>query len=91
MFEVDERRDAALRVFVDPTVMQLTNGDRVEVVELLPADLVSDDQVGFLEHFGLGSIEELYTARQTNGHSDGEPNVELSLAATDAVAAPALA
>jgi segregation and condensation protein B len=46
---------------------------------------------GFLEHFGLGSIDELYTARQTNGHSDGEPNVELSLAATDAVAAPALA
>src|SRR3954471_10911560 len=49
VLEVDERRDVALRVLVDPPVVDLADRHRVEEVELLPAVLAGHDQVGLLE------------------------------------------
>src|SRR4051812_50139824 len=48
--EVDERHDLALRVLVDPPVVDLADRHGVEEVELLPAHLAGDDEVRLLEH-----------------------------------------
>src|SRR3954468_1218736 len=49
VLEVDERRDVALRVLVDPPVVDLADRHRVEEVELLPALPAGNDEVGLLE------------------------------------------
>jgi len=40
----------ALAVLVDPTVVDQPDGDRIEVVELLPAFTAIDDEPGSFEH-----------------------------------------
>src|SRR6478672_9967995 len=50
MLEVDERRDSALGVLVDPAVVDQPDRHRVEVVELLPAPAARDDEARLLEH-----------------------------------------
>src|SRR6266850_892444 len=49
MLEVDERRDAALRVLVDPAVVDQPDRNRVEVVQLLPAPAARDDEACLLQ------------------------------------------
>src|SRR5215212_11196272 len=49
VLEVEKRRDPALRVLVDPPVVDLADRERVEEVELLPALPPGDDEVGLLE------------------------------------------
>ena len=50
MLEVDERRDPALRVLVDPAVVDQPDRHRVEVVQLLPAPAARDDEPRLLQH-----------------------------------------
>src|SRR4051795_13624105 len=49
VLEVDERPDVALRVLVDPPVVDLADRHRVEEVELLPPLPPGADEVGLLE------------------------------------------
>src|SRR5664279_1969467 len=46
---IDERRDLALGELVDPPVVDLPNGNRIEEVEFLPARFAGDDQACVFE------------------------------------------
>src|SRR5262249_45591097 len=50
VFEVEERGHDALRVLVDPPVVDLPDRHRVQEVVLLPARAAGDDEPGVLEH-----------------------------------------
>jgi len=47
--EVRQRGGVAFGVLVDPAVVDQPDGDRIEVVQLLPADAADDDQPCGLE------------------------------------------
>jgi len=77
VFEVDERGHPTLGVLVDPAVVQETDRNGVEVVQLLPADLVADDQVGFFENLEMLHHAEAREVGQLGFEVDKRPSVLL--------------